>query len=204
MFYSFILKIGRFLLLLLNGKTTVHNKHHLPDVNQGYILISPHRSWFDPLYLALAATPKKFCFMAKKELFKNPALRWFITKLNAFPVDRENPGPSAIKIPVGHLKEGQLGLIMFPSGTRHATDIKSGAATIARLAKVPIVPAVYQGPFSMSALLKRQPTAVNFGQPLYIQSKEDQENFGNIIQEIFDALDKEINPDFSWTPDQKK
>lgn len=188
MFYSIVVSIVRFLLRILNGKTIIQNKHNLPT-NSNYILISPHRSWLDPVYLALAALPKHFSFMAKKELFKNPLLRCLITSMNAFPVDRENPGPSAIKIPVTHLKEGRLGLIMFPSGTRHSQESKKGAAMIARLAKVPIIPAVYQGPFTFKDLLKRKKTKVMFGEPIYIQSKDDQEQFPEIIKQYFDQLD---------------
>ncbi len=63
--------------------------------------------------------------MAKEELFKNPVLRFILTHSNAFPVKRDNPGPSVIKTPVKILKSTNLGLIMFPSGTRHATDLKA-------------------------------------------------------------------------------
>ncbi|NEW63413.1 1-acyl-sn-glycerol-3-phosphate acyltransferase [Granulicatella sp. zg-ZJ] len=194
MLYSMIRGIARFLLIILNGTTLIKNKQNLPDPNEnvGYILISPHRSWLDPIYLALAASPKQFCFMAKKELFKNPALRWLITSMNAFPVDRENPGPSAIKIPVTHLKEGKLGLVIFPSGSRHTSEAKEGAAMIARLAKVPIIPCVYQGPFSFKDLLKRKKTKVNFGTPIYITTKEEQSNFSQSINAIFDVLDAEL------------
>lgn len=203
MFYNFIFYIVKGLLLLLNGKTTIQQKENLP-AETNYILISPHRTWLDPVYLALGASPKQFCFMAKKELFKNPILRWLITKMNAFPVDRENPGPSAIKIPVNYLKNDNLSLIMFPSGTRHSDESKNGAAMIARMAKVPIVPAVYQGPFSFKNLLKRQKTIVRFGEPIYITTKEEQQAFSQTIKVAFDKLDKEIDPNFNWVPQKKK
>lgn len=203
MFYAFICYIVKGLLLILNGKTSIQQTKNLPT-NQNYILISPHRTWLDPVYLALGAFPKQFCFMAKKELFKNPVLRWLITKMNAFPVDRENPGPSVIKIPVNHLKNGNLSLIMFPSGSRHSDESKNGAAMIARMAKVPVVPAVYHGPFSFKGLLKRQKTIVRFGEPIYITSKEEQQAFSQIIKAAFDKLDKEIDPNFHWVPQEKK
>lgn len=203
MFYNMICYIVKGLLFVLNGKTSVQQKEKLPTT-QNYILISPHRTWLDPVYLALGAFPKQFCFMAKKELFKNPLLRWLITKMNAFPVDRENPGPSVIKIPVNHLKNGNLSLIMFPSGSRHSDESKNGAAMIARMAKVPIIPAVYHGPFSFKNLLKRQKTIVRFGDPIYITSKEEQQSFSETIKQAFNQLDKEIDPNFVWIPQPKK
>lgn len=204
MLYSIIRGIARGLLWLLNGSTAVYRKENLPDVNEGYILISPHRSWLDPVYLALAASPKQFSFMAKKELFKNPFLRWLITSMNAFPVDRENPGPSAIKLPVKHLKGGRLGLIIFPSGTRHSEESKNGAAMIARLSKTPIIPVVYQGPFTFKALLKRQKTKVMFGKPIYITNKEEQDAFSEQIKSIFSELDYALDPNFHWVAKAKK
>lgn len=203
MFYTILIRIVQFLLILLNGKTTVLNKAKLPT-DKPYILIAPHRSWLDPVYLAISAYPQKFSFMAKKELFNNPILRFIITRLNAFPVDRDNPGPSAVKTPVNHLKNGELGLVIFPSGTRHSDEAKDGAAMIARLAKAPIVPVVYQGPLTFSQLLKRKKAFVNFGDSIYIRTKEDQQLFSQSVNTLFDQLDKEINPDFHWHPTSKK
>src|SRR5699024_9222774 len=148
MFYSAVISIIGFLILLLNGRTKVDQKERIPK-ESNVILIAPHRSWLDPVFLALASYPMRFTFMAKKEIFNNPLVRWLAEKMNAFPVDRENPGPSAIKTPVKTLKEGNLSLMMFPSGTRHATDLKGGAITIAKLSGKPIVPAVYSGPYTL-------------------------------------------------------
>ena len=40
-----------------------------------------------------------------------------LTSLNAFPVDRENPGPSTLKRPVNLLKENKT-VGIFPTGHR--------------------------------------------------------------------------------------
>lgn len=68
------------------------------------MLVAPHRTWMDPIFLALAVYPKKLGFMAKEELFKGKFANYFLRKLNAFPVNRKNPGPSVIKKPVTMLK----------------------------------------------------------------------------------------------------
>ena len=139
MFFRFMRGVVRVVLFLINGNARYQNKEVLPK-NENYILVAPHRTWWDPLYLAVAARPKKFSFMAKEELFKNPILRFILIHANAFPVKRDKPGPSAVKTPVKILKETDLSLIMFPSGTRHATALKGGMALIAKMAKVKIVP----------------------------------------------------------------
>ena len=43
-----------------------------------------------------------------KRLFNNKWFGQFLTSLNAFPVDRENPGPSTLKRPVNLLKKIKL------------------------------------------------------------------------------------------------
>ena len=112
MFFRFMRGVVRVVLFLINGNARYQNKEVLPK-NENYILVAPHRTWWDPLYLAVAARPKKFSFMAKEELFKNPILRFILIHANAFPVKRDKPGPSAVKTPVKILKETDLSLIMF-------------------------------------------------------------------------------------------
>lgn len=194
MFFSFVRSIILVLVWLLNGKFKVIGKENLPQ-DDNYILIAPHRSWIDPVYLVLATTPKQFSVMAKKELFKNPVFRWIITHMNAFPVDRDNPGPSAIKTPVKSLKETDLGLIIFPTGTRHSNELKGGAVTIAKLSKKPIVPAVYSGPLTFSDLVKRKKAVVRIGEPFYVERKvegvkDTNAYYSEKIQQAFEELDR--------------
>ena len=207
MFYRFMRGVVRVLLALVNGNARYENKEVLPQ-DENFILVAPHRTWWDPLYLAVAAAPKEFSFMAKEELFKNPVLRFILTRSNAFPVKRENPGPSVIKTPVKILKSTNLSLIMFPSGTRHATELKGGMALISRMSKAKIVPAVYQGPLTLGDLFKRQRVTVRFGEPIDLSDikKTDKEGMAEIerrTQAAFDKLDKEVNPDFKYEVKKK-
>nr|WP_276520534.1 1-acyl-sn-glycerol-3-phosphate acyltransferase [Apilactobacillus ozensis] len=205
--YSFLRVLARVIFFLINGKMSIKNKEKIPEGN--YILVAPHRTWFDPLYFALAASPKKFAFMAKKELFKNPILRFILVHAHVISVDRENPGPSVIKEPVKALTKSELSLIIFPSGTRHSSELKGGASLIAKIANKPLVPAVYQGPLSLKALFSRKKTYVNFGEPIYIDRKiklndEAQKDIEKRMQDAFDKLDKEINPSFKYVDVSKK
>lgn len=206
MFYSFIRGFVRVLLFILNGNMHYENREALPD--GPYVLVGPHRTWWDPIMFALAAAPRKFTFMAKKETFRNPIIRWILVHANAFPVDRANPGPSAIKTPVKTLKKGELSLIMFPSGSRYASELKGGAVMIAKMAKVPLVPAVYQGPLKFSHLLLRRRVTVRFGEPIMVSPgrlDEDKINAVNAEMEAaFAQLDYEIDPSFTYVPDKTK
>lgn len=201
MLYGFLRVVVRGLLQLINGNAHYEYKDRLPAGN--YILVGPHRTWFEPIYYALAASPKKFSFMAKIELFKKPIIRFILIHINAFPVDRQNPGPSVIKRPVNYLKKTKLSLIMFPSGTRHSQKIKGGVAVIAKMAKVPIVPTVYQGPLTFKKLFSRQQVTIAFGDPIQIDDKYklDDNSISKIefdLQTSFYNLDKQINPNFNY------
>src|SRR5258708_1290727 len=85
------------------------------------------------------------------------------------PIDRADPSPSSIKTAVDILKHGEI-LLMFPSGTRSEENIafRRGAATVALHARVPLVPAFFQGPKQMQVahLLHRPPIRVTFGSPI--------------------------------------
>lgn len=207
-FYDVLHGIVVGLIWTINGRIKYMHRDRLP-VNDNYILVGPHRSWWDPVWYAVAAYPKHFIFMAKIELFKFPPLAWLIRAAGAFPVDRENVGPSVIKVPVRELKSGDRSLIMFPSGSRHSAELKSGTILIAKMSGKPIVPAVYQGPVKFSQLFKRNNTTINFGEPIVVDRKDklDKENitkYTQMIQDAFDRLDQEINPDFVYVDPKRE
>ena len=176
----------------------------LENVPAGGAIIAPnHQSIWDIPLVGLALHGRRTHFMAKSELFKNPVLRFILNHAHAFPVDRKNPGPSALKVPVKGLRKGKLSLIIFPSGTRHSAELKGGALVISKMSKKPMVPVVYQGPLSFKGLLKRKPMEVNFGNPITIDKKtklthENEQIIYKQLEDAWDQLDKELNPNFHY------
>ncbi|MGB8093488.1 MAG: lysophospholipid acyltransferase family protein [Pseudolabrys sp.] len=85
---------------------------------------------------------------------------WGYMSGGSLPIDRADPSPSSIKAAVDMLQHGEI-ILIFPSGTRSEENIafKRGAATIALHARVPLVPAFFQGPKQMQVahLLHRPP-----------------------------------------------
>lgn len=206
--YRFILYVVRTLTFVVNTNARYIGKDNIPK-DENFVLVGPHRTWYEPLYFAMGAWPRKFTFMAKKELFKNPILGYILKKCHVFAVDRENPGPSAIKTPVKALKNTDLNVMVFPSGSRYSDELKGGAAVIAKMAKVKIVPAVYQGPLSFSRLWTKRRVTIAYGEPIDISDikkldKAGIEEVEERMQEAFKKLDKKINPGFVYERPIKK
>ena len=91
----------------------------------------------------VAVMPRSVSFMAKKELFDIPFLRWWIDWLGAFAVNRESLGPSTVKT-VQEIKDSNWVLGMFPQGTRgvpgEIKGVTKGFAGLAKLTKCDILP----------------------------------------------------------------
>ncbi|WP_129045069.1 lysophospholipid acyltransferase family protein [Companilactobacillus metriopterae] len=206
MFYKFIRVLVCIIVFILNGRFKIDGKENIPD--GPYIIVAPHRTWWEPLFFALAISPREATFMAKKEIFKNPILRFILVHSHAFPVDREKPGPSVVKTPIKNMKNKGQVLIMFPSGTRYSEDLKGGAALIAKLSKAPLVPVVYQGPLTFWGLLKHQQITIGIGKEIDFDFKakltEDQIEKVNVdMEDAWKVVDNHINPEFKYIPQKK-
>jgi 1-acyl-sn-glycerol-3-phosphate acyltransferase len=202
MFFKTVVVIVRFLVRILNGKTEIQNREYIPQ-DTVYIIAAPHRSLLDPVFISFGVYPHVFSSMAKQELFKDRFMKWLLFHMKAFPVNRENPGPSALKQPVSILKEGKTSLLIFPTGSRHSAEIKGGTSSIAKLAGVPILPVVYQGPLTFKDLIKRKKATVRFGKPIYLPkdkriSREELAAYDELLGTTFRQLDQEIDPDFVY------
>ncbi|MDD4891715.1 MAG: lysophospholipid acyltransferase family protein [Phycisphaerae bacterium] len=131
-------------ILGLKGRTF---GHRIVPRRGGVLLVSNHQSYFDPM-LATLALPRQCSYMARENLFKNPAFRVLIESLNAFPVRRGEADLRAIKETLRRLRDGYA-VLLFPEGTRSATgimgEIQPGIALLAQRAKVPVVPVAIDG-----------------------------------------------------------
>ncbi len=66
MFYTYLRTLVMFLIWVANGNAHYHNEDKMLKDDENYILVAPHRTFWDPVYMAFAARPKQFIFMAKK------------------------------------------------------------------------------------------------------------------------------------------
>ncbi|MDP1394974.1 1-acyl-sn-glycerol-3-phosphate acyltransferase [Lysinibacillus capsici] len=192
--YKLAANVVKVILKLMGSKARVYGEENLPKEG-GFIIACTHTGYVDILNLGVAMYPREIHFMAKKQLFEMKGLGWLVKHLNAFPVDRDNPGPSVIKIPSQLLKEGKI-VGIFPSGTRSAegTDLKQGAITIAQLAKAQIVPAAYVGARNVGDVMKRGKGYLIYGEPFYVtgKGKEGREEFTQHLEHELVALTEEL------------
>jgi len=122
-----------------------------PDKNATMYIIN-HRSWAD-IFLTESIVTKmykevNFCWIAKKELMKNPIIRLLTKLFSMISVDRN--GKAALLKLIKDVKkpiEEKRPIMIFPEGTRNKGDgilkFKSGAKILAEKFKLKIQPVVY-------------------------------------------------------------
>ncbi|RII29550.1 MAG: 1-acyl-sn-glycerol-3-phosphate acyltransferase [Geobacter sp.] len=113
------------------------------------IFMSNHQSNFDILAL-LAAMPRQFYWIAKKELFEIPVFGTSMRRGGYIPLDRSD-GRKALKSmdsAAKVIREGKS-VVIFPEGTRskdfHLLPFKRGGFMLALKAGVPVVPITING-----------------------------------------------------------
>ncbi|AYX90110.1 lysophospholipid acyltransferase family protein [Staphylococcus cohnii] len=165
--YRIVSGILNFILRKISKSLEVQGKENIPQLHR-YVVTCTHESYNEVIMLGMAIYPNQIHYMAKKELFHNKWFGGFLSSLNAFPVDRENPGPSTLKKPIKLLKENKT-VGIFPTGHRMKYDegspMKRGAVTIAMMAQAPILPAAYIGPQKIQGLITGK-SIIKFGEPI--------------------------------------
>jgi 1-acyl-sn-glycerol-3-phosphate acyltransferase len=175
------------ILLHVLWRFRVRGVEHIP-LKGGVIVAANHVSVFDPPALG-CALPRQLTYMAKSELFRNPLFGRLILALGAYPIERGRGDVGAIKRSVALLREGRA-LAMFPEGTRNfegKRGAQAGAALLAGLAGVPIVPA-YIGGTDGAARLAR--ITVTFGAPLQVErsQKASREELAKLTDEVMGRI----------------
>ena len=165
MFYFTVRRIVGFFMRHIY-RLEVHGRENIPQDSERLIICGNHKSNLDPVAIS-AIFERQIFWMAKKELFENKFFGGFLTKLGAFPIDRQGNDLAAIKKSLKILKnEDVLGI--FPEGTRvkeaDYTRIKSGIALIAQKTNSRVLPVYIEGdykPFRKTRIYFREPVKIN-------------------------------------------
>lgn len=187
MFYSIVKNIIK-LILIFFFRFKVDGYENVPTDGR-LIICSNHRSFWDPIFISIVF-PRQISWMAKKELFTNKLFGFILTKLTAFPVDRENSDLSAIKKALRILKdENVLGL--FPEGTRVKSldldNAKSGVALLGIKSKSPILPIYIESNYKIFNNVN-----ITIGEPIYlnviVDSKSNTIDYLDLSKQILEKI----------------
>jgi 1-acyl-sn-glycerol-3-phosphate acyltransferase len=167
------------------------------------LLIANHQSWFDPILVGLAS-PRHLCFLARKTLFRSPALSRLMRSLGTSPVDQEGFAREGLRTVLDHFQAGRAVLI-FPEGERcwdgKIHPLRPGVTLLIKKGMIPIVPVGIAGAWDAWPRWRWLPTlsplvlapskaaiAVSVGKPL------DGRRYADLHrEEMLAALSDELN-----------
>jgi 1-acyl-sn-glycerol-3-phosphate acyltransferase len=176
--YPPVIGVARTMFRLLDMRITVDGAEHVP-ASGGAVLASNHVSYLDFVFCGLGARPagRLVRFMAKQAVFSHRISGPLMRGMRHIPVDRD-AGTAAFRHAVRALSDGEV-VGVFPEATISESftvkELKSGAARMARTAKVPLIPMVVWGPHRLwtkgrpRELTKRHvPVLIKIGAPIEI------------------------------------
>lgn len=143
-FYRFLLNSSTFFATkLIRIKLHVTGKELLPETR--FLMVSNHRSKFDPILSWLVFGDCQIAFISKPENFKVPVFGRLIHRLCFMPIDRENPrnAVKTINRAVDLISRDVATVAVYPEGTRNYGEgllpFHNAMFKIAQKANVPIV-----------------------------------------------------------------
>jgi 1-acyl-sn-glycerol-3-phosphate acyltransferase len=180
----------------------------------GFLLASNHISHFDPFLIGLAVK-RKIDWMTMAEFFRLPALGFLLHSIDAFPAERDRAELKTIRAAIERLKRGRVVGIFPEGGIRdgarslvEGAPLRKGAATLAQIAAVPIVPCVILGTdrfYSKKQWLpfRRTPVWIAFGNPISpfpeLQKSKARERIESELSAAFKNLYGELREQFGLT-----
>jgi 1-acyl-sn-glycerol-3-phosphate acyltransferase len=215
--YPPVIAFAKTMFRVLDLKIQVEGAEHIPPTG-GAVLASTHSSYLDFIFCGLGAQPAKRLvrFMAKQSVFDHKVSGPLMRGMGHIPVDRD-AGAASFRAANTALKDGEV-VGVFPEATISESftvkELKSGAARLARSAKVPLVPMAVWGPHRLwtkghkKDLTKRHvPVLIKIGQAMEIPkgmspdaiSATLREKLGELLDAVQRAYpDKPSGPDDRW------
>jgi 1-acyl-sn-glycerol-3-phosphate acyltransferase len=182
----------------------------------GFLLASNHISHFDPFLIGLNVR-RMIDWMTMAEFFRPPALGFFLRSIDAFPAERDRADLKTIRAAIDRLKNGRIVGIFPEGGIRdgvrsllEGAPLRAGAATLAQIADVPIVPCVILGTdrfYSKKQWLpfRRTPVWIAFGKPISapagLQKPHARKRIESELAAAFKNLYAELREKFRLTAD---
>jgi 1-acyl-sn-glycerol-3-phosphate acyltransferase len=189
---------------------TIRGTDRLDRIDGPVVFASNHFSHADtPLLMTSVPSPRrhKLMFAAAADYFFPTRAKGALASIvvGAIPIERAKLSKSAVAEPIRLLKNG-WNIVIYPEGGRSpdgwGQSFRPGAAFIARLAEVPVVPVYIKGTRDVLTRGTNFPTraqvTIVFGQPLYHVEGESNQAFTDRIEHSVAALADEAIADW-WT-----
>ena len=132
-----------------------------------FLIASNHASHLDPPLVG-SQIGKQMRFFARKSLWNNQLIGWWLDQVETIPVERDTGDVGAIKRVLQALKDDRA-VVLFPEGTRSPDGKlqkpKAGVGMMACKSGVPVVPCRVYDSFDAFGKGRRIP---NFGTPVTI------------------------------------
>ena len=145
-----VLRLGVRLLawIVLGRRLRIVGMEHIPR-HGGVLIVGNHVGTVEPALTGVFIPRLDVFYLAKSELFRNPALGWLFRQSHAFPVVRDSADRAALRRALAILAEGHV-LLVYPEGTRSwdgqlLGDTHGGAGFIARHSNALVVPVASWG-----------------------------------------------------------
>ncbi|MBI4918292.1 1-acyl-sn-glycerol-3-phosphate acyltransferase [archaeon] len=175
-------------IILSGNKSRIKNVKGLEKVpEEPYLLVSNHNGYYDaPVLLLILLKNKPIHFIARRLWYSFVYLKWF-------QCIEEKTG--AVKKGVGYIKKGES-IIIMPESRINTTNLiseyKTGAATIALLSGVKVLPVGIKGDKKLE---------INIGKPFKYQKMNGQiplEKRRKIMNEIMSKIAKLSSKRIKW------
>ena len=175
-----------------------HNAQIVEEMQPPYIIMANHRSFADPMALAIKVKRYEIRFIGKRELAHGRLKSWLFSGLHMILVSRHATDMAAMRQCMQTLKEGHI-LGIFPEGTRHQPEmmqeVESGTAIIALRARVPLLPVYIDGkirPFHITHIYYGKPMELD---DLYAQgvNNDTAHQLCQRIHDVFYAMRDEVH-----------
>lgn len=176
----------------------VHGQENIPKEN-GFMFFPNHQGLYDVLAL-VAACPRPFSVVAKKEVKNIQFLKQVFACMKAYTLDREDVRQAMqVIIDVSNEVKNGRNYIIFPEGTRSKQGnrigtFKGGSFKAATKAKCPIVPVALIDafkPFDTNSI-KPVNVQVHFLEPLYYEDYQKMKTT-EIAELVHDRIQKVID-----------
>ncbi len=148
--------------------------------------------------------PRDVVMLSKIENFRAPVLGLFVRAYGSLPLHRGEVDVQAMRLSLGALKKGQV-LVIAPEGTRSGHGrlqrAREGAAFVAALANVPVVPFVqygHQGFLANLKRLRRTPLHIRVGKPFHfmVNGRQRREELRAMTDEAMYRLAELLPPEY--------